>query len=182
MISSRTALNTLNFINFQIGWFVCVLYPVWQAAGVVLVLLMLHFSLVSQHRLAELKFILLGTVAGAALDLLWLRSGVLADGVMVDGVTVDSYLSWLPPWWLIALWAIFMSTLSHSLNWISQYRWLPYLFAPIAGPFTYWSASKLGAVSLPHPISSLLVLALGWLVIFPLLLHLRKSCFPALSS
>ncbi len=172
MRTSRTTLNILNFINFQVGWFVCVLYPVWQAAGVVLVLLVLHFALVSQHRMAELKFIALGTLAGSALDLHWLRSGVLADG----------YVNWLPPWWLIALWAIFMTTLSHSLNWISQYRWPPYLFAPVAGPFTYWSASKLGAVSLPCQAVSLLALALGWLVVFPALLHLKKSHFPVLAK
>jgi hypothetical protein len=168
----RTRLNILNFINFQTGWFVCVLYPVWQTAGVIMVLLMLHFSVVSRHRLAELKFIMLGTVAGSALDLLWLQSGVLADG----------YQGWLPPLWLIALWAMFMTTLSHSLSWIGQYRWLPYVFAPIAGPFTYWSASELGAVNLPYLPFSLLALAAGWLVLFPALLYLKKSRFPVLAS
>ena len=58
--------------------------------------------------------------------------------------------------------------------------WLAFVLAPMAGPFAYWSASKLGAVTLPELVPSLLALALGWLVVFPLLLFLRKSLYPEL--
>lgn len=171
MIRSETARNVLNFACFQVGWLICVLYPGLLAAGLVLLFLVAHFVLVSQKRFSELQFIGLGTVVGAALDLLWFRTGILAS---TQGEVV------LTPPWLVAIWAIFMTTLSHSLNWISRRVWLAFVLAPMAGPFAYWSASKLGAVTLPELVPSLLALALGWLVVFPLLLFLRKSLYPEL--
>lgn len=171
MIRSETARNVLNFACFQVGWLICVLYPGLLAAGLVLLFLVAHFVLVSQKRFSELQFIGLGTVVGAALDLLWFRTGILAS---TQGEVV------LTPPWLVAIWAIFMTTLSHSLNWISRRVWLAFVLAPMAGPFAYWSASKLGAVTLPELIPSLLALALGWMVVFPLLLFLRKSLYPEL--
>ena len=86
----------------------------------------------------------------------------------------------LTPAWLIGIWALFMTTLSHSLSWIGSKPWLPFGCAPIAGPFAYWSASALGAVQLPNLTLSLAALALGWLVVFPSLLYLRKALYPEL--
>lgn len=171
MIRSETTRNIVNFIVFQVGWLVCVLYPGVTAVATVLAFLVVHFALVSQHRFSELQFIGLGTVLGAALDLLWFRTGVLASS---EGEIL------LTPPWLVALWAIFMTTLNHSLGWIGRKVWLPFVLAPMAGPFAYWSASQLGAVSLPTLLPSLVALAIGWLIVFPLLLFLRNSLYPEL--
>lgn len=172
MITSETARNVLNFILFQTGWFACVAYPDRLGPVLVLVFLFVHFALVSQHRFTELQFVGLGTVVGALLDGLWFRWGILDDGT---GTVLFT------PLWLVAIWAIFMTTLSHSLNWISRKIWLAFLFAPFAGSFAYWSASKIGGVELPALAPSLIALALGWLVVFPLLLFARKSLYPELS-
>ncbi len=171
MIRSETARNVVNFVVFQVGWLLCVMYPGLIAVAAVLVFLLVHFVLVSQHRLSELQFIGLGTVLGAALDLLWFRTGVLAS--------TEGEIFLTPPW-LVALWAIFMTTLNHSLGWIGRKAWLPFVLAPMAGPFAYWSASQLGAVTLPALVPSLVALAVGWLVVFPLLLFLRNSLYPEL--
>lgn len=171
MIASATVRNATNFVLFQVGWLACVLYPNRLSGLLVLGLLALHLALVSRHRWGELQFIGLGTVLGGALDTLWFQTGVLAASTAEYAV--------VPPW-LLALWAMFMTTLCHSLNWVSSRRWLPFVLAPIAGPFAYWSASKLGAVQLPDPALSLLALAFGWLVLFPLLLQLRKMLYPEL--
>ncbi|WP_309043453.1 DUF2878 domain-containing protein [Marinobacter sediminicola] len=167
MITSETARNVLNFILFQIGWFNCVVYPDLIGPLVVVAFLVIHFVLVSQKRFTELQFIGLGVLVGSLLDGLWLNTGILSDGSTGDGLRVT------PPW-LVAIWAIFMTTLSHSLNWISRKTLLAFMFAPIAGPFAYWSASKLGDVALPDLPLSLAALALGWLLVFPLLLFARN--------
>lgn len=173
MITSETIRNVLNFILFQIGWFACVIYPNLLGPLLVLFFLLLHFVLVSQNRFTELQFIGLGTVAGSLLDGLWFRLGILDDGT---GAVL------LTPPWLVAMWAIFMTTISHSLNWISRKIWLACVFAPFAGTFAYWSASRMGAVEFPELTLSLVALALGWLALFPLLLLTRKSLYPELSS
>lgn len=50
MITSETARNVLNFILFQIGWFACVVYPDLTGPVLALMLLVVHFVLVSQNR------------------------------------------------------------------------------------------------------------------------------------
>ncbi|MGO1461036.1 MAG: DUF2878 domain-containing protein [Marinobacter sp.] len=172
MITSELARNILNFLLFQIGWFACILYPNLLGPALVLCFLLVHFLVVSQNRFTELQFIGLGTLVGSLLDGLWFRLGVLDDGTGAALIT--------PPW-LVAMWAIFMTTLSHSLNWISRKIRLAFVFAPFAGPFAYWSASRMGAVEFPELAFSLIALALGWLVVFPALLLARKSLFPELA-
>lgn len=174
MITSSTARNVVNFVLFQTGWFLCVVFPGLLTAAVALGLVALHLILVSQHAAREWQFILLGTVLGTLLDGLWFRTGIMAD-------TSGAAMIWTPVW-LVGVWAVFMTTLAHSLSWMGQRAWFPFVFAPVAGPFAYWSASKLGAVSLPDLPISLIALAVGWLVIFPLLLHIRQRFYPELAS
>ncbi|MGC8118975.1 DUF2878 domain-containing protein [Marinobacter sp. VGCF2001] len=173
MITSETGRNVLNFVLFQTGWLVCVLYPGLAAAGLVLAFLVLHFVLVSQKPGVELQFIGFGVVLGGLMDTLWFRTGVLA---LDSGQEVLA----APPW-LIAIWIIFMTTLCHSLHWIGQRPWLPWVLAPIAGPFAYWSASQLGIVALPELSVSLLAMAAGWMALFPLLLFIRRHLYPELA-
>lgn len=172
MITSDTARNILNFVLFQTGWLVCVLFPGLAAAGLVLVFLAAHFVLVSQKRFSELQFIGFGVVLGSLMDTLWFRTGVL-------GINGSGEVLVAPPW-LVAIWAIFMTTLCHSLGWIAQRKWLPFVFAPIGGPFAYWSASKLGIVTLPDLTISLAAMAVGWFLLFPLLLYVRKTLYSEL--
>lgn len=172
MITSETARNVLNFVLFQAGWFACVLYPGLASAGVALALVAVHFILVSQQRFAELQYVGFGVVLGGLLDTLWFRTGILA----IPGVEQQAIV---PPW-LVAIWALFMTTLCHSLGWVGQRRWLPFVLAPGAGALAYWSASALGAVTLPMATTSVFALAAGWLVIFPLLLFIRRRLYPEL--
>ena len=172
MISSKTYRNILNFVMFELGWLACVLLSQAWALIIVAVFLLVHFVLVSQYKMDELKFIVIGTLAGSLLDGLWLRTGILAD---TSGAAITT------PLWLVALWAIFMTSLNHSLKWLSSNRLLMLLVVPIAGPFAYWSASALGAVTLPNLLPSLLALAVGWLVLFPALLSLRDFLYPRLA-
>ncbi|MEC7816169.1 MAG: DUF2878 domain-containing protein [Pseudomonadota bacterium] len=174
MIASETARNIVNFVLFQIGWFACVVYPGMAAVGLVVVFLGLHMALVSQKRFAELQFIGFGVVLGSLMDTLWFRTDVLS---LVGNEDVL-----IAPPWLVAIWVIFMTTLCHSLNWVGQKKWLPWVLAPFAGPFAYWSASKLGIVTLPDLWISLAAMAVGWMLLFPLLLFVRRSLYSELES
>lgn len=171
MIRSDSVRNIINFVLFQAGWFACVLYPGVEAAGVVVLIIAFHLAFISQARMSELQFIGAGTVLGGLLDGIWFNTGVLDNGVSEFQLT---------PIWILGLWAAFTTTLSHSLSWISAKPWLPFVCAPVAGPFAYWSASKMGAVEMPDLTVSLAALAVGWLVVFPLLLYVRKTLYPEL--
>ena len=174
MIASERGRNLLNFLVFQIGWFVCVLFPGLPAVALTALFLVVHLVLVSQARFTELQFIGVGVVLGGLLDTLWFRTGVL-------GLYGAESVPAAPPW-LIAIWAIFMTTLCHSLSWVATRKWLPFVLAPFAGSLAYWSASKLGVVTLPDLTFSLAAIALGWFLLFPLLLFIRKHVYPELVS
>ncbi|MBY6032396.1 DUF2878 domain-containing protein [Marinobacter daepoensis] len=171
-MTSGSARNILNFLLFQVGWLACVIYPGLASAGLVVALLMLHFTLVSKQRFAELQFVGFGVVLGGLMDTLWFHAGVLALDSSIEVIAA-------PPW-LIAIWALFMTTLCHSLGWVGQRRWHPWFLAPVAGPFAYWSASHLGIVALPNLTVSLVAMAIGWLLLFPLLLFIRKTLYTEL--
>ncbi|MDX1802072.1 MAG: DUF2878 domain-containing protein [Marinobacter sp.] len=168
MIQSAGVRNLVNFILFQAGWFLCVVYPGGPSAVAALGLVIAHLFLVSQRAARELQFILLGTFLGSLIDSLWFHLDVMSSST---GTAL-----WAPLW-LVGIWALFMTTLAHSLAWVGRKVWLPFLLAPISGPFAYWSASRLGAVSLPDLTLSLPALALGWLVSFPLMMHIRRRYF-----
>ncbi|MFV8570987.1 DUF2878 domain-containing protein [Marinobacter sp. SBS5] len=175
MITSEMGRNGLNFLLFQTGWLVCVLYPGLASTGLAALFLAIHMVLVSTQRGAELRFIAVGILLGSLLDALWFRLGVL-------GIEGAEGISNTVPLWLIAIWALFMTTLCHSLSWMTKRKWLPFVLAPFAGSFAYWSASKLGAITLPGHFVSLLAIGAGWLVLFPLLLTIRKHLVVEVAS
>ncbi|MCH8498733.1 MAG: DUF2878 domain-containing protein [Marinobacter sp.] len=171
-MDAGTRRNLANLVMFQTGWFLCVLFPGIATAFIGFGIVLAHLCTLSKRPREEFNFILMGTLLGTLLDGLWFQVGVMQDPA--------SQVQWTP-FWLVAIWALFMTTLSHSMAWLGQSRWLPWALAPLAGPFAYWSASKLGAVALPDLSVSLPALAMGWLVLFPLLLGLRKRFFPTLA-
>lgn len=168
MIRHSLTRNALNFLLFQTGWLVCVMFPGLLAATTALVIVGLHLMLVSQQPASEFRFILVGTVLGSLLDGLWFRVGILFE----PGIQTV----WTPVW-LVGIWAMFMTTLAHSLAWMGKTRWLPFLLAPIAGPFAYWSATQLGSITFPDTLPSLIALGVGWLVLFPSLLSIKRRFF-----
>ena len=172
MIQSSGLRNAINFLLFQAGWFACVTRPGMASAVLAFAIVAIHLVLVSQKPGREWQFILLGTVLGSLLDGVWYQTGIMSDARQNP--------LWTPVW-LVGVWAVFLTTLAHSLAWMGKRAWLPFVLAPIAGPFAYWSASLLGAVVLPELMSSLVALALGWLAIFPLLMHIKQRFFPEIT-
>lgn len=166
-MARNTLLKLINFMLFQAGWFAGVLLANAWALLVALAVLGFHLTVVSPQPAQEGRFILLGVVVGTLLDGLWFRLGILQDAAGSP---------WTPMW-LVAIWIVFMTTLAHSLAWMHRPAWLPFIFAPIAGPFAYYAAAQLGAVDLPDLVMSLAALGVGWGVIFPLLMWLQRRYF-----
>ncbi len=148
----------LNLAVFQVGWIVCVLggdlYAVPYTAAA---LLLHHFVLVSQK--SEWKLIALVAGIGCLWDFAMTYSGMIDfAGSSPIGI----------PLWLVCLWLLFATTFMHGLFWLSRQLWLAVVFAGVAGPATYWLGANLTDVQLGLPVlTSLLVMAVGWAVLFP---------------
>ncbi|MDX5299977.1 MAG: DUF2878 domain-containing protein [Gammaproteobacteria bacterium] len=149
----------INVALFQAGWFLCVLYPSALSAAFGLALVGVHSALQRPHWAPELRIIGLLSLPGLLLDSLLLGTGVLAV------VGSDSSII---PLWLVAIWLLFSATLTHSLRWMIQRPYLPWIAGPIGGPLAYMAAERLGAITINETPFGLIALALGWGLVFPL--------------
>jgi len=80
-------------------------------------------------------------------------------------------LGWVPPPWILALWAAFAMTLTGSMAFLHRHLALPILFGLLLAPLAYLSAARgFGAVQFTSPAwRGLLVLGIGWSVALSLL-------------
>lgn len=155
----------VNFILFQVAWFACVLGGArgipWIGPAVVAAVAAYHLSRVPDPK-SELHLLVLAAGIGAAFD-----SALAATGWL-------SYPSgqWHPllaPYWIVALWVAFATTLNVSLNWLKGRLLLALAFGAVGGPLAYFAGAKLGGVTFYEPVLALTALAFGWASITPTL-------------
>lgn len=157
-----------NFVAFQFGWFACVIgaaqgFPLLGAA-VALAVAAAHVALASRPR-AELALLLLAATIGTIWDSLLAATGWVhfANGMLIAGTA---------PYWIVALWVLFATTLNVSLGWLKRRLVLAAAFGAIGGPLSYLGGARLGALSFGNEGAALIALSLGWAVLTPLLLRL----------
>jgi len=158
----------LNFVAFQLGWFACVLGAAnalpWLGPVVVAAVVSLHLAMASRP-LPELYLVLAAMLLGLVVDSLLLATGWL-------NYSVGLWLPGFAPYWIVAMWALFATTLNVSMGWMRGRPVLTVLMGAVGGPLSYLAGEKLGAIELTHPIPALAALALAWAVAMPLLMWL----------
>lgn len=155
----------LNYLGLQLGWLACAWGAAhgrpWLGPLVVAVHLGLHLCW-SANRQREAVFIALATLVGLVVDSLQKATGLVAYAADYP------LLPWLAPAWIIAMWALFASAMSGSLQWLSG-RYLPAaLLGAIFGPLSYRAGAAMGAASFPlGDWFSLGMLAAIWALVLP---------------
>lgn len=160
----------LNIVLFQLGWFVCVLSAArglpWIGALAALAIVAWHVVRAGSP-VRELALIAAAATLGAVLDTLLVRSGWLRfdTGILFAGTA---------PYWMVALWAIFATTLNVSLRWLWARPWLAAVLGFLGGPAAYYSGARLGAMEFITVGAALAGIALGWAIATPLLLGVAR--------
>ena len=158
----------LNFIAFQVAWLACVLGGAndRSMAGtmVVVAAIGLHLTLAQRPR-PEALLIAAATVVGLA----W-ESWVVALGLM--SYPTGNIAPGLAPYWIVAMWALFATSLNLSMAWLKGRPWLAAVFGAVGGPLAYLAGERLGGLQMPEPLLALGVQALGWAVMLPMLTRL----------
>ena len=160
----------VNLAAFQLGWFACVLGAAhgvpWAGTVVALAIVAWHVTRAARPR-AELVLVLIAAGIGALWD-----SGLSAlgwifypSGVLIEGAA---------PYWIVAMWMLFATTLNSSLAWLRRNLPLAAAFGALGGPLAYLGGAKLGALTFGAQEAALVALALGWAVATPLLLRLAR--------
>jgi hypothetical protein len=163
--------KVVNAVLFQAAWLALVLsaakgYP-WLGLAAMVPLLATHLGLVENRR-GEVKLLLAAASLGFLFDTALVYTGVFTP------------LPYLLPWpfsppWMICLWLGFASTLNVSLSWLRGRYLLAALFGGIGGPLAYYSGARLGATEGLPSSAALLVLAVGWALMTPLLVRLATD-------
>jgi hypothetical protein len=168
MINSDSRLRLLNFGAFQLAWFACVLAAAngraLLATLAVAIAVCVHLWL-APRRAPEAMLVLVVTSIGLFWDSLVVSLGLVsyASGNFADGVA---------PVWIIAMWALFATSLNLSMGWLKGRPWLATAFGAVGGPLAYLAGERLGGVQMPDAVQALGVQAMGWALILPLLTRL----------
>jgi hypothetical protein len=160
-----------NFIAFQVGWFSCVLGAAngrpelgLLAAGVNV---SLHLFYCGRPWL-EASLIMAAVLMGLVLDSILVSAGWLH-------YETGMFMPSLAPYWILAMWALFASTLNVSMRWMHGRPVLAIVMGAVGGPLSYLAGERLGAVEFAQGPWPFIALAIGWAVAMPLLASLAQQ-------
>src|SRR5689334_4073472 len=161
-----------NIVGTQIGWFACAIGAAkgmpWIGILVVGIFLSLHLY-GSQDRQREGRLILAVGIFGMLIDSLCRICGLLTYNGDIMNIT------WLAPFWIVALWLQFASMLNTSLAWLQGHYLMAFVMGVIFGPLSYLGGARLGALSFNHEKPfTLIVLGIIWGLTMPFLVWLAK--------
>lgn len=165
-------IQVVNIIAFQLFWFACILGGAWNsgwyAPAALAFVVAIHLGL-ARDKPRELELLVCCGAFGTFADSLMMHGGFIA-------FPSGSWVPFLCPFWMTALWIGFATLLNVSLAWLQGRMALAALLGLIAGPLSYYGGSRLGAIAL-HPDAALGLFAIGieWAVAMPILLLMARS-------
>ncbi len=160
-----------NFLAFQVAWLSSVIgggssIP-WIGPVVVSVALLVHFR-AARKPLEEILLVLICAVIGTCFDSILVASGLVA-------YKTGMFSSYIAPYWIIAMWMLFATTLNVSFRWLRGKVLLGALIGFIGGPASYLAGQALGSIVFVDQVGALALLAVGWAVMMPLLMRLAEN-------
>ena len=165
---------------FKIGWLSCVYGAASGLAfeGCILALFIVAFSIKqASNKHAELLTLVLITLVGV----IW-ESLVASQNLMVYATQSNTQLeSWaldglvLAPYWLIVMWALFATTINQSMAWLKDKLIIAAVMGAIFGPMAFVAGEKLGAVEFANEPAAMVLLAVGWGILMPLVCFIAKK-------
>ena len=162
--------KVINVALFQAAWFAAVLGAakgmLWLGPLAMIPTLAIHLALQENQR-GEVRLLLAAGLLGFLFDTAFVAGGVF---------TPLQHLLPRPfsPPWMVGLWLNFAATLNVSMAWLRGRYLLASLFGAVGGPLAYYSGAKLGATEALPTSSGLLLLAIGWGIMTPLLVWLAR--------
>ena len=156
-----------NLLLFKLGWVAAVFSAAygmaWIGALTILGIAAINLVRAGQPR-RELQLLLTAAVVG----LVW-ETGLVMQGVLVYA---ESGSTGLAPYWIVAMWILFATTLNVSMSWMKKNWLLPVLFGGVGGPMSFMAGEHFGAVNFPDLTTAIIVISVGWALLVPLMLRI----------
>ena len=157
----------LNITLFKLGWLAAVLsaaasLPILGTATVAVVAAV-HL-LRAENSKGELQLLLVAAAFGFIWESLLVSAGFVQykTGTAIAG---------LAPYWIVAMWVLFATTLNVSMRWLRKSLLLASIMGAVGGPLSFLAGQKAGAVAFPDTWAALLAIGLGWAVLLPLIVR-----------
>jgi hypothetical protein len=160
----------VNFAAFQVGWFSCVLGAAhgqpWIGPAVVLAVVLLHLGL-ARRPAEELRLVVSAICVGLVADSLLVMTGWVS-------YPAGNWVPGLAPYWILAMWALFATTLNVSMKWMRDRPFVAIVMGAAGGPLSYLAGQKLGAMQFNEPLFALVALAFIWAIAMPMLMAISS--------
>jgi len=160
----------VNILGFKIGWLSSVLGAAaqmpWLGPVMLLVVLAVHL------RQAERPDLEIGLVVACGVIGAWFDSILAATGwVSYPSGQIDPHVA---PYWIIAMWMLFATTLNRSMSWLKGRLVLAAVMGAVAGPMSYYAGNRLGGIVFESPLAATIALSIGWAAIMPVVVVLAE--------
>jgi hypothetical protein len=138
----------------------------WLGLLLVMVIVVLHVKRASWPA-GEAQLIILASLFGVVFDSLLVASGWVhyASGMVLTNVA---------PYWIIAMWALFATTLNSSMGWLREKLLMASVLGAIFGPLSYMAGQRLGAIEFIDSGKATIALALVWSIAMPVLMYTAR--------
>jgi hypothetical protein len=160
----------VNLAASEAGWLACVSGAAngmpWAGPLVVLALVAIHLWL-SKRPGPELTLVILAVMIGLVADSVLVVTGLVSypSGTWIEG---------LAPYWILAMWAMFATTLNVSMRWLRNRNALAAALGAVFGPLAYLAGQEFGAITFNRPALAIAALAVIWAAAMPLLVALAR--------
>jgi hypothetical protein len=165
----KQAMNALliNLSLFKAGWLAAVFaaaasLPILGTA-VIGIAVAVHLWQSDEPR-DELLLLTLAAAVGFVWESLLVYAGIVQYGP-------NTALAATAPYWIVAMWVLFATTLNVGMRWLRKNLLVASLFGGLGGPMSFLAGEKAGAVTFPDTSTALVVIGLGWAVLLPLLVR-----------
>jgi hypothetical protein len=160
----------INVAAFKLGWVSSVVGGAqqlpWLGPLVVFVVIALHLARAERPR-SELMLILSCGLIGAVFDSVLVAAGwvTFPSGMFSDVMA---------PYWIVTMWMLFGTTINLSMRWMRGRPLLASAFGFVGGPLAYLAGHKIGGIQFVDQPAALVMLAIGWAVMMPLLVQIGE--------
>ncbi len=160
-----------NLGLFKLGWLACVMSAAAGQPGFGAIAVAAVVAIHLAGTAVPVKEALL-LLAAALIGIAW-ESVLVAAGLVSYPATGSA--GWLAPYWIVAMWVLFATTVNHGLAWVKRNWMVAAIAGLLGGPAAFFGGARLGAVEFSEPVLALAVIGAGWAILLPVLVFIADS-------
>lgn len=162
----------LEIAGYQVAWWSCVLSvradSMWIGLLVTCVVFAIHLACSSHWR-----YELWAVPVAAGMGFLSDNAATLLGAIQFESATIPLFPA---PLWIASMWLAFAMLIVPCFAWLADRPLAAALMGATSGPTAYGAGVALEIVTMPHLLWSVIVLAVVWAIIVPVVIKFVMSC------